>query len=300
MRTYAIDNKFRYGNVMKPFLFGVIPAYGFFIFVGAALGVLLATFRRRHDGITNKEVFFTGVISLTIGLIGAKLFYIFGTLPKVIAGDMPWIALFESGFMFYGGLIFGILGALLCAYIFNIPIKRLFDALSFGVPVGQAFGRIGCFCAGCCFGIPTDSAIGVVFTHPLASTTPVGVPLVPTQLIESASCFLIAVIMLVVFSKKRKDGAAFWTYIVLYAVTRFIIEFFRGDAERGMIGALSSSQFVAVLFLSAFVVYLIVRKIVKAKIGKNDSFLEAKGVIYKLPKCAKWNIMKFDQYANLK
>ena len=106
--------------------------------------------------------------------------------------------------------------------------------------------------------------------------------------------------MLVVFSKKRKDGAAFWTYIVLYAIARFIIEFFRGDAERGMIGALSSSQFVAVLFLSAFIVYLIVRKIVKSKFGKNDSFLEAKGVIYKLPKCAKWNIMKFDRYANLK
>lgn len=85
---------------MMPFLFGIIPAYGFFILIGAVCGVVIATFRRRHDGITNKEVFFTGVISLTIGLIGAKLFYIFGTLPKVIAGDMPWIALLNPDLCF--------------------------------------------------------------------------------------------------------------------------------------------------------------------------------------------------------
>ena len=117
------------------------------------------------------------------------------------------------------------------------------------VALGQAFGRIGCFLAGCCYGIETDSAFAVVF--PENGHSPAGVPLVPTQLVMSALDFLhcIALCVFLAKGKRRTHGQALGLYFVFYSIGRFLVEFIRGDAERGHVGPLSTSQFIAIFML---------------------------------------------------
>jgi phosphatidylglycerol:prolipoprotein diacylglycerol transferase len=119
-----------------------------------------------------------------------------------------------------------------------------------GIALGHAVGRFGCFFAGCCYGKPTSVPWAIRFTDPFAAAnvgTPLGVDLHPTQLYEAGAELLILFVLLA--SEKRGKpfaGRTFWLYILLYAISRYIIEVFRGD-ERGMVGIFSTSQFISIL-----------------------------------------------------
>ena len=120
--------------------------------------------------------------------------------------------------------------------------------------VGQAIGRLGCFAAGCCYGKPTDLPWGVTFTNIYSART-VGTPLDhslhPTQIYESLFTLLIFFGLLLVAERKRFHGQVVLTYVSVYAIARFAVEFVRGDTARGFLfdGALSTSQFIAILML---------------------------------------------------
>jgi len=120
---------------------------------------------------------------------------------------------------------------------------------------------LGCFAAGCCYGKATTVPWAVVFTDPAAAAnvgTPLGIPLHPTQLYEAGAELLILGVLLAAERRGRGfPGRTFWAYMFLYAVSRFIIEFFRGD-ERGMVfGTISTSQFISLLIVPVAVVMLL-------------------------------------------
>jgi len=131
-----------------------------------------------------------------------------------------------------------------------------------GIALGHVIGRFGCFFAGCCYGRPTTMPWGITFTDPFAAAnvgTPLGVHLHPTQLYE-AGAELIILLGLLLTEKKGKPfgGRTFWLYILLYAISRYFIEYFRGD-ERGTVGMFSTSQFISILLTPlaiAMLVYL--------------------------------------------
>jgi phosphatidylglycerol:prolipoprotein diacylglycerol transferase len=118
-------------------------------------------------------------------------------------------------------------------------------------PIIHGFGRLGCFFAGCCYGVPTDSILGVVFTDEISQAKPLHTALHPTQLYEFV---LISSILLVLVQLKRKqkfEGQLFFVYIILYATGRSITEMFRGDLRRGFIieDLLSHSQFISIVLI---------------------------------------------------
>ena len=120
--------------------------------------------------------------------------------------------------------------------------------------IGQSVGRIGCFAAGCCYGRPAEVPWAITFHDEYANRvvgTPLNTPLHPTQLYESLACLLIFGILIAIAARKKFHGQVALAYVVLYAVARFVIEFFRGDVARGSIldGALSTSQFIAILMV---------------------------------------------------
>jgi phosphatidylglycerol:prolipoprotein diacylglycerol transferase len=122
------------------------------------------------------------------------------------------------------------------------------------VVLGQSIGRLGCFAAGCCFGKPATVAWAVTFRDLYAARavgTPIDTPLHPTQLYESFATFLIFLALLAIAKRKTFDGQVALSYVLLYSVARFLIEFFRGDVARGSVfgGALSTSQFLAILLV---------------------------------------------------
>jgi phosphatidylglycerol:prolipoprotein diacylglycerol transferase len=157
---------------------------------------------------------------------------------------------------FYGGFI----GGLIASAIFfwrrpDVPFWRAADICAPAIALGQAIGRIGCFMAGDDYGRPTTAPWAVTFTDPTAAQiggAPLGVPLHPVQLYEAAVCLALFGFLVWFARRRHRDGDVILAYTVLYAIARFVLEFFRGDADRGFVfgGLLSTSQAIAVAMIA--------------------------------------------------
>jgi phosphatidylglycerol---prolipoprotein diacylglyceryl transferase len=203
---------------------------------------------------------------LIAGLIGAKLLLVlvdwryFGRNPREI------FSILQSGGVFYGGLVGGILVAWWYARRHKLPGWATADVLAPGVILGQAIGRLGCFSAGCCWGKATRVPWAVTFTDVYSARavgTPMDTPLHPSQLYESFATFLIFFFLLWLAPRKRFHGQVALAYVALYSVVRFGLEFLRGDPDRGawLGGVVSTSQVIAlVLLIGVALVFPRVRK----------------------------------------
>ena len=142
----------------------------------------------------------------------------------------------RSGGVFYGGLITATLVAFWYIRRHKLPFWTTCDMFAPGIALGHVIGRLGCLMAGCCYGRPADVPWAITFTDPFAAAnvgTPLNVPLHPTQVYEAGAELIILIFLLVTERKGRTyPGRTFWGYMLLYAVSRFVIEFYRAD-ERG-------------------------------------------------------------------
>jgi phosphatidylglycerol:prolipoprotein diacylglycerol transferase len=171
------------------------------------------------------------------------------------------VSLVRSGGVFYGGLILAVLVAFWYMRRAGLPVWTTCDVFAPGIALGHAVGRLGCLLAGCCYGRPTSMPWGITFTDPFAASnvgTPLGVPLHPTQIYEAGAELLILGVLLLTERRGRGfAGRTFWLYMLLYGVSRFVIEHFRGD-ERGFVfDVLSTSQFISVVIVPLSVAMLL-------------------------------------------
>ena len=146
------------------------------------------------------------------------------------------------------------LGGLAGAWLFCKRRRLSFDTLGRdlvpALPLFHAFGRVGCFLAGCCYGIPAPAGwLGVTFPAS-AIEAPSGVPLLPVQLYEAAGCVLLFLLLDHLTDRGWPGGRLLALYLALYAVFRFLLEFLRGDAVRGSLGPLSTSQVISLAVLA--------------------------------------------------
>ena len=252
---------------MLPFLSilgHAIPMYGLMIAGGAALGVLLAVYSPRNRDIPRQDIFFSACY-VGIGVFaGAKLLYLIITLPQLLfQPDAPKFSLALFAFLFSGGFVFygGVFGGLLFLYFYTrkyrLPYMRTAEALIPSVPLIHAIGRVGCFFAGCCYGMPISPPWGVTFQ--IGSAAPVGVSLLPVQLYESGLNLILFAALLLYGKKRPVPGRLLGCYLVGYACIRFVLEFVRFDAARGMFYGLSTSQWISLLLLPLGI-YLLTRK----------------------------------------
>src|SRR5881397_485014 len=239
---------------MYPRLFelGPITVYTYGVLLAAAylLGLKLAMTRAQKRGLDHNRVLDLGIFIIISALIGAKLLLLITDWNTFRADTKELLTLARSGGVFYGGLILAVVVALWYIRRNGLPLWTTCDVFAPGIALGHVVGRFGCLFAGCCFGKPTTKPWGITFTDPFAAAnvgTPLGVPLHPTQLYEAGAEFIILLMLLATERKGRPfAGRTFWLYMLLYAVSRFIIEFYRGD-ERGTIGMFSTSQFISLL-----------------------------------------------------
>lgn len=240
------------------YTFGALLALAY----GAAIWWVVRSAKR--EGLDHDRILSLCFWAIGGAIVGAKLLLVLRTLPQYL--DDP-SSLFSAGLLasagdFYGGF----LGALAAVTIFfrmnpDIPVWKVSDICGPAIALGQGIGRIGCFMAGDDYGSRTDVAWAVTFTDPLAATVggaPLGVPLHPVQLYESAFCFALFAFLVWFAKRKRFDGEVILAYAAIYAAGRFVIEFYRGDVDRGFVGGLSTSQFIAVfIFAAAVALYLL-------------------------------------------
>lgn len=222
-----------------------VHSYGLMIAVGVLAALFIAEARAKKRDMNADVLYPLTLICVVFGFVSAKVLFCIVEWRQFLQD--PLRLLTGSGFVVYGGIIGGVLAALLYCRLKKLNFWDYFDIVLPSVAVAQGFGRIGCFLAGCCYGRETDSFLGIAFTH--SDYAPNGVKLLPTQLFSAAGMFLIAGFLFWYAKKERKKGQVGALYLILYSIGRFIIEFFRDD-YRGAVGFLSTSQFIS-LFIFA-------------------------------------------------
>jgi phosphatidylglycerol:prolipoprotein diacylglycerol transferase len=220
----------------------------------------LARVRASRRGLDANRVLDLGIYIIISALVGAKLLLLVTDWSSFKADPRELLTLARSGGVFYGGLILAVAVALWYIRHVGLPLWTTCDVFAPGIALGHVIGRFGCLFAGCCYGKPTTKPWGITFTDPFAASnvgTPLGVPLHPTQLYEAGAEFIILLVLLWSERKGRPfAGRTFWLYMLLYAISRFIIEFYRGD-DRGAVGMFSTSQFISILLAPLAVVMLV-------------------------------------------
>jgi len=235
-----------------------IYTYGLFLFLGIMLGYFVCSReakRQNIEGNVFSNIFFQVIIC---GFIGARIFYIF-IEGKYFLEDPIGVLLGRSGFVFYGGVIFGLSCLYALARKYKIGFLKLVDVFTLGTILAHSLGRLGCFFYGCCYGKPTDSFLGVLFP-PNSPAGFFGHRVIPTQLISAFFLFLLFWALFLLQKKKRFDGQIFLGGVISYGIFRFIIEFLRGD-PRGQILSLSTSQFISLILVALGTALLLGRRL---------------------------------------
>ena len=224
--------------------------YGALLAAAYLLGLQLAMMRARTRGLDQARVLDLGIYIIISALVGAKLLLVVTDFRSFIDNPRSLADLARSGGVFYGGLLLAVSVALWYIRRIGLPLWTTCDVFAPGIALGHVVGRFGCFFAGCCYGEPTHVPWAVTFTDPYAAAnvgTPLNVPLHPTQLYEAGAEGLILLFLLATESRgKRFPGRTFWLYMLLYAISRYIIEMFRGD-PRGAVLGFSTSQFISLV-----------------------------------------------------
>ena len=236
---------------MHPVLIRIGPlsihTYGVLVAAGFLLGLVLAVRQGEKKGIPPGRIIDIGFYALLAAIVGSRLLFVAINAGHYLKHPLDIIKVWEGGLVFYGGLLVAVPVALWYIRKHSLDMGGLMDICAPSIAVGYAVGRFGCFSAGCCYGKPADVPWAVTFFDP-ESLARIGIPLHPTQMYESLGEFLNFLILVALRRHQSFKGQLFWTYIFLYSLLRFTVEFFRGDAARGYIVAgVSVSQGISVI-----------------------------------------------------
>lgn len=257
---------------MYPELFRIgsfpITTYGIFLALGMLLALFVASRLAAKDGLPRERIYDLGLWTLIGGLLGSKILMYF-VEPDVNIWSLDFL---RSGGVYYGGFLGGLLAVVILIRFYNLPFWKVADAFAPGVALGQAFGRQGCFAAGCCWGKPTMLPWGVHFTElgheytgvPIYGPDGGGLHLHPTQLYESFIMLLVFGLLVYLHRKKTFDGQVLIAYGIIYSIVRFLIEFIRDDPRGDLWGlttmtGLSTSQLISLLVAIGSIIFMIFR-----------------------------------------
>lgn len=256
-----------------------IGTYGVMLALGLLAGMGAVLYRARREGVPSQLVLDLVFYAVLGGIVGGRLAYVIVYFPSFLA-DPLGVLFSRSGFVFLGSIAGSIPFVGWIIWRKRLAFWRLADVLVTGVPLGHAFGRIGCLMAGCCFGqpVPAGSAWswlgihfppgidvgnetlgGQAYSEQLAQglipqSAACSLAVWPTQLLESVGNVLIFLTLLWAWRRRRFAGQIFLVYLTLYSVVRFLLEFLRGDTDRGFLGPLSTSQVIGLVALGAVAV----------------------------------------------
>jgi phosphatidylglycerol:prolipoprotein diacylglycerol transferase len=248
---------------MFPELFTIGPVtlhtYGLFIAIAIVVGILVTIRIGKRYEMNPQQVIDMGFIMILSGIIGSRLVYVLINFSYYATRPVDIFKIWQGGLVFSGGLIAVILVIVWYIRRNSYNIWQMGDLWSPAAAIGQGIGRIGCFMAGCCYGRPTDVPWAVIFTDP-QSIARLNIPLHPTQLYSSLSNFIIFIVLMILYGKKKFDGQILLWFLILHSTSRLFIERLRGD-DRGIImNDWSITQLLTILILMASVITLIILK----------------------------------------
>jgi phosphatidylglycerol---prolipoprotein diacylglyceryl transferase len=245
-----------------------IHTYGIFLAAAFVVGIWITSRNAKKAGITADSIWNMGLAIIFSALVGSKILLFLSDYPYYSQNfrEVFSLSTLRSAGAYYGGLLLALGSAFWYARKQQIPVLTTADLAVPGIALGQAIARMGCLSAGCCYGKPTHVPWGITFTSQYANdnvSVPLNIPLHPTQIYEAAGNVCLFLFLTWRLSKKRNTGQLLLEFLGLYALLRFLVEFYRND-ERGFVlyDLLSTSQFIAVLTIlgSAVVYYYLLRR----------------------------------------
>lgn len=243
----------------------IIPAYGLFACIGLFC-IMLFLYNRIDLLKISFKKFLLLILFMGIGVgIGSKFLFILTKIPDIIANfSIGYLlkTIITSGFVFYGGLFGAILGVCVYSKVFKLNVSKTLNMIVPAFPMFHAFGRLGCFFAGCCY--------GKVASWGFSLESEPGVLRIPIQLIESGCILLILLVLLLVEKRFNGTKKLLPIYLGLYAIIRFILEFYRGDKIRGIWAGLSTSQWVSILIIVGIIVWKCKTLYYERKVTKDE------------------------------
>ncbi len=261
---------------MHPILFQhgsfAIHSYGVMMALAFLAGLWTATRRARSENIPGERIADVTLWLMVGAIIGARVVYV-TTYWKQEFADQPFKEVFmiqHGGLVYYGGLIGATIAGIISIRRLKLPLWTLADIFAPSIALGSVFGRMGCLLNGCCFGRPSDLPWAITFTNPQAnqySGTPLGIPLHPTEIYDALLNLILYFFLAWLFRHKRFSGQVFATYLILYAVFRSMVEYFRGDYPSDHVHAgLTSAQLVSVpIFIAGLVLAVMLSRRMKPK-----------------------------------
>ena len=199
-----------------------IYCYGLMLVLAFFASSTLAKFQAKKEDINPEIIFNLSFLVFISGIIGARLLYVIENMGYYVRNPMEIIMLQHGGLSWFGGLIFGIFFGIVYLKRNKLSLYKIFDLVIPFVALGQAIGRIGCLLNGCCFG--KVSRFGLYFdVHESV--------LIPTQIYSSLILIFIFIILRFLQDRTHREGEIFFSYLMLYSIKRFFIEFWRGDNE---------------------------------------------------------------------
>ena len=247
-------------------IFGGIKIYTYGLLVASAfvVGILWTAREAKQGGLSREIVFDLAFYAILSALVGARILYVITEWHRYAAHPLDVLKLWEGGLIFYGGLIGAIVGSTVYIRRKSLPFFRTADLFMPGLALGHAIGRLGCLAAGCCHGREAfDVSWAIQFPNTPSSLAPAGIPLYPTQLMESAVSLLVFLVLVGLRKRRRFEGGLLLTYLVLYGLARILLEPFRGEEAKSFVIShwLSTSQFISILLiLTAVALYPPLRK----------------------------------------
>lgn len=231
-----------------------IQSYGFFIVLGIIITVYAIRRDKRFKQLNLEPVYMNIVIvSVMAACIGGRVLEVISE-PDIYKHWYDWFSFWQGGFSMLGAMCGVIMITPLYLKKINVPILPTCDLVAIYAPLLQSIARLGCFTAGCCYGIPTKGIFGVVYTNPCTLAV-YGITVHPTQLYSSAILFMIFIFMFFIGQRIfKKPGELFAAYLIFATLERFFVDFWR--AERVMITTFFSfHQIVALIIVITTLIF---------------------------------------------
>ena len=269
-------------NFVRPGATIPVFGYGTMLFIGFICGGSVASHRAKKEKLDGKIVWDMAMVLFFSGIVGARLFHViqhrdkfFADVDGVVSGFLMLINLPNGGLTLFGGIIAGAIAYVVFCHRHQLGIIQMADVLVPGLLVGIGFGRLGCFLNGCCFGGACELPWAVQFPEGsvpflvqlqrglIEEQAIASLPVHPTQIYSSINAFTIAGITSYYWNHRSHTGAVVGLALVLYAITRFILEILRTD-ELGFGGTtLTVSQWVSIGALIAGLVLVNLNRLTK-------------------------------------
>lgn len=206
--------------------------------IGFLAAVWVAQRKREYAQLNEEQITNIFVFTMIFAILGARVYYIIEN-PAVFQGAdfMKYIAIWEGGLVYFGGFIMASAFMILYAWIRKVNILKIMDIFAVSLPLGHAFGRIGCFFQGCCYGHQTDLPWGICYPTTMENHQYIyrdimvnfkNIPIHPVQIYESLAILCVFFIGLKFFGK-LKPGRSASLYFIIYGIFRFFVEGFRGE-----------------------------------------------------------------------